>query len=216
MPEPASPIRIALADDQPLVLRGLGLLLREFSDLELMLTAADGRSLLALLAQHAVDIIISDIRMPGGSGIELVRTLRARGDATPVILLTTFADPEGFQAAVDAGAQGFLLKDAAPDDLHAAIMRVASGHTLLEPISLEPLRRIHASTDALPDDASRITPREADILRLVAAGQSNKEIARVLHLSEGTVKNHMTAILARLGCRDRTHAVLTAITLRLI
>lgn len=183
-----SRIRIALADDQPLVLRGLGLLLREFDDLELALTATDGRSLQALLARRAVDVIISDIRMPGGSGIELVRSLRARGDSTPVILLTTFADGDGFRAAVDAGAQGFLLKDAAPDDLHAAIVRVAGGGTLLEPISLEPLRRMQAAGAADPIEGLRITPREGDILRLVAAGQSNKEIARVLHLSEGTVK----------------------------
>lgn len=212
----ASRIRIALADDQPLVLRGLGLLLREFDDLELALTAADGRSLLALLSQRPVEVVISDIRMSGGSGIDLVRALRARGDATPVILLTTFDDPDSFRDAVEAGAQGYLLKDAAPDDLHAAIVRVAGGGTLLEPISLEPLRRTHATTNALPGNGVRITPREADILRLVAGGHSNKEIARVLHLSEGTVKNHMTDILARLDCRDRTHAVLTAITLRLI
>lgn len=216
MPDAQRSIRIALADDQPLVLRGLGLLLREFADLELAVAAASGNELLSLLAQRPVDVVISDIRMADGSGIDVVRGLRARGDATPVILLTTFADDVWFRAAVDAGAQGFLLKDAAPDDLHAAIVRVARGGTLLEPVSLQPLRRSDDPDATAAREGDRITPREADILRLVAGGYSNKEIARTLHLSEGTVKNHMTDILARLDCRDRTHAVLTAISRRLI
>lgn len=215
MNEAAAPIRIALADDQPLVLRGLSLLLREFADIELVLTAADGMSLLDALQRHPVDVVVSDIRMAAGSGIELVRALRQRGDATPVILLTTFAEDALFEAAVAAGAQGFLLKDAAPQDLHDAIVRVAAGGTLLEPVSMAPLRTL---AQDLPATGTResLSRREADILRLIAGGYSNKEIGRTLHLAEGTVKNYVSDILLKLDCRDRTHAVLTAISRRLI
>ena len=117
--------------------------------------------------------------------------------------------------AVEAGAQGFLLKDASPEDLKSAILRVAAGETLLQPVSLGPVRA--AWIDNQPAEAGvRLTERERSILRLVAGGYSNKEIARSLHLSEGTVKNYMSEVLLKLDCRDRTHAVLKAITQRLL
>src|SRR5690606_6893190 len=135
------------------------------------------------------------------------------GDATPVILLTTFDDDALMLQAVEAGAQGFLLKDASPEDLRDAIARVAAGETLLQPVSLGPVR---AGWDAAPSDGVRLTERERSILRLVAGGYSNKEIGRSLHLSEGTVKNYVSELLGKLGARDRTHAVMTAITQRLL
>lgn len=205
--------RIALCDDQALVLRGLSALLSDLG-IEIALEAPDAESLLAALPQRPVEVIVSDIRMPGMGGIGLIGALRERGDATPVILLTTFDDSELLLRAVEAGAQGFLLKDASPEDLRAAILRVAAGETLLQPVSLGPVRAGWSAPEATP--GQRLTEREQSILRLVAGGYSNKEIARALHLSEGTVKNYMSEILVKLDCRDRTHAVLKAITQKLL
>lgn len=208
-------VRIALVDDQALVLRGLSALLAEFADLEIALESLDAQLLADALRRRPVDVIVSDIRMPGLDGIGLIRLLRERGDATPVILLTTFDDNELLLRAVEAGAQGFLLKDASPEDLHAAIRRVAEGETLLQPVSLGAVRA-RWQDDSDGAGLRRLTAREADILRLVAGGYSNKEIGRSLHLSEGTVKNYISALLVKLDCRDRTHAVLKAITRRLL
>lgn len=207
-------VRIALCDDQALVLRGLSSLLSDLG-VDIALEAPDAERLLAALPQRPVDLIVSDIRMPGLGGLGLLRELRARGDATPVILLTTFDDPNLMMQAVEAGAQGFLLKDASPEDLKTAILRVAAGETLLQPVSLGPVRAAWTDT-ATGDSKLRLTERERSILRLVAGGYSNKEIARSLHLSEGTVKNYMSELLVKLDCRDRTHAVLKAITQRLL
>ncbi|TXI47780.1 MAG: response regulator transcription factor [Lysobacter sp.] len=215
-------LRLALCDDQALVLRGLSSLLADLG-FEIAVESPDAERLLAALPQRPVDLIVSDIRMPGLGGIGLLRTLRERGDATPVILLTTFDDPDLMIRAVEAGAQGFLLKDASPEDLKAAILRVAAGETLLQPVSLGPVRAGWSAGLSAPlsaadaaADGPRLTERERSILRLVAGGYSNKEIARSLHLSEGTVKNYVSELLVKLDCRDRTHAVLKAITLRLL
>ncbi|MBB6247706.1 response regulator transcription factor [Rhodanobacter sp. A1T4] len=207
-------IRIALVDDQALVLKGLSALLAD-QGLQIALEASDGEALLSGLAQRPVDVVLSDIRMPGMDGFALVQALRERGDATPVILLTTFDDSELMLRAVDAGAQGFLLKDASPEELCLAIRRVAAGEILLQPVSLGAIRARWSSSDS-NNERLRLTEREASILRLVAGGYSNKEIGRSLHLSEGTVKNYMSDLLVKLDCRDRTHAVLKAITQRLL
>ena len=208
-------IRIALVDDQALVLKGLSALLQGLDGIEIALEASDGAQLLAALPQRPVDVIVSDIRMPGIGGIELIGQLRESGNATPVILLTTFDDSELMLAAVQAGAQGFLLKDASPEDLAEAIHRVAAGNTLLQPVSLGPVRALRRPEPHLGPKL-HLTDREISILRLVAGGYSNKEIGRSLHLSEGTVKNYISDILVKLDCRDRTHAVLKAITQRLL
>jgi DNA-binding NarL/FixJ family response regulator len=146
--------------------------------------------------------------MPGTDGIQLTRRLRSLGIDTPVILLTTFHD-EMLPAAVDAGAQGFLLKDASPAELLSAIQRVAAGETLMQPVSPGPVR---ARVGAAPRSAPALSEKEKGILRLVAGGYSNKEIARLVHLSEGTVKNYVSELLIKLDSRDRTHAVLRAIS----
>lgn len=210
-----APLRIALADDQALVLSGLRALLRDLG-VEIAVEASDGGALLAQLEATRVDVVVSDIRMPVATGIDVVKGLRARGDRTPVLLLTTFDDSALLLAAVRAGAQGFLLKDASPDDLENALRALARGETLLQPVALDPVR------DALPDETesraplAKLTDREVSVLRLVAGGYSNKEIGRTLFLSEGTVKNYVSEILLKLDCRDRTHAVMKAITQRLI
>ncbi|MCC8538390.1 response regulator [Xanthomonas axonopodis pv. poinsettiicola] len=209
-----SPLRIALADDQVLVRAGLRALLQQ-QGVEVVCEADDGQGLLDALATTTVDVVLSDIRMPGIDGIQALEQLRARGDRTPVLLLTTFDDSDLLLRASEAGAQGFLLKDAAPEDLRDAIARVAAGDTLLQPVSTDPVRARYRFRD---QQAPRETfnEREVAILRLLAGGYSNKEIARTLFLAEGTVKNYVSTILEKLGTRDRTRAVLKAITLRVI
>ena len=209
-----TPLTVALADDQALVRAGLRALL-EGQGIRIAFEADGGDALLAQLATQPVDVVLSDIRMPGTDGIAALEALRARGDATPVLLLTTFDDSDLLLRATEAGAQGFLLKDAAPEDLRDAIDRVARGETLLQPVSTEAVRaryRFHAQ-DAPKE---RFSEREVAILRLLAGGYSNKEIARTLFLAEGTVKNYVSVILEKLDTRDRTRAVLKAITLRVI
>lgn len=210
----AKTIRVALADDQALVRAGLRALLLQ-QDIEVALEAEDGEELLRKLEQQSVDVVLSDIRMPGIDGIQALLRLRESGDATPMLLLTTFDDSDLLLRATDAGAQGFLLKDAAPEDLRDAIVRVAAGETLLQPVSTDPVRaRFRFRDEAAPTE--NFSTREVAILRLLAGGYSNKEIARSLFLAEGTVKNYVSTILDKLGTRDRTRAVLKAITLRII
>ena len=207
-------LRVALADDQALVRAGLRALLQQ-QGIEVVLEAEDGADLLSGLLEHPVDVVLSDIRMPGTDGIEALLQLRERGDTTPVLLLTTFDDSDLLLRATDAGAQGFLLKDAAPEDLREAIMRVAAGETLLQPVSTDPVRaRFRFRDENAPTET--FGTREVAILRLLAGGYSNKEIARSLFLAEGTVKNYVSTLLDKLGTRDRTRAVLKAITLRII
>ena len=209
------PIRLALADDQALVRSGLRALLDGFAQLQVVVEASDGEALLAALAAQPVDLVLSDIRMPGLDGFGLLEALRARADAPPVILLTTFDEPELALRAAAAGARGFLLKDASPEDLLEAITRVAAGETLLVPVSTDPVRARYAFRDQ-SEPSDTFSEREVAILRLLAGGYSNKEVARAVFLSEGTVKNYVSDILDKLGTRDRTRAVLKAITLRII
>jgi DNA-binding NarL/FixJ family response regulator len=207
-------LRVALADDQALVRAGLRALLERLG-IEVTFEAEDGQGLLDALQLQPVDVVLSDIRMPGMDGVAALRELRAEGDRTPVLLLTTFDEGDLLLHARDAGAQGFMLKDAAPEDLYDAIARVAAGETLLAPVSTDPVRaRFRFHDEAPAHDA--FSAREVAILRLLAGGYSNKEIARSLFLAEGTVKNYVSTILDKLGTRDRTRAVLKAITLRVI
>ncbi|KAB7762477.1 response regulator transcription factor [Xanthomonas maliensis] len=205
---------VALADDQALVRAGLRALLQQ-QGITVAFEVSDGAELIARLAAQPVDVVLSDIRMPGMDGIQALEQLRTQGDGTPVLLLTTFDESDLLLRATAAGAQGFLLKDAAPEDLREAIARVAAGETLLQPVSTDPVRARYRYRD---EDAPRDTfnEREVAILRLLAGGYSNKEIARSLFLAEGTVKNYVSNILDKLGTRDRTRAVLKAITLRVI
>jgi len=207
-------VRVALADDQALVRAGLRALLQGLG-VQVVLEADDGQALLDGLLLHPVDVVLSDIRMPGVDGIQALRQLRDRGDRTPLLLLTTFDDSDLLLRASEAGAQGFMLKDAAPEDLYEAICRVAAGDTLLLPVSTDPVRaRYRFHDEAPPRDT--FGEKEVAILRLLAGGYSNREIARSLFLAEGTVKNYVSTILDKLGTRDRTRAVLKAITLRVI
>jgi len=206
--------RIALVDDQALIRAGLRALLQQLG-ITIVFEADSGDALLEQIAQQPVQLILSDIRMPGMDGIQALKTLRERGDQTPCVFLTTFDESDLLLRATEAGAQGFLLKDAAPEDLHDAITRAIAGQTLLQPVSTDAVRqryRYHA------DDAPKelFSQKEVAVLRLMAGGYSNREIAGSLFLAEGTVKNYVSAILDKLDTRDRTRAVLKAITLRVI
>ena len=211
----ATPLRLALADDQALVRSGLSALLGGFAQLQVVVEAGDGAALLAAIEQQPVDVILSDIRMPGMDGFALLERLRATSNPTPVILLTTFDEPDLALRAAAAGARGFLLKDASPEDLFDAITRVARGETLLAPVPTDPVRARYAYRDQ-SEPTDTFSEREVAILRLLAGGYSNREIAKAVFLSEGTVKNYVSEILDKLGTRDRTRAVLKAITLKII
>ena len=206
--------RIALVDDQALIRAGLRALLQQLG-ITIVFEADSGDALLEQIAQQPVQLILSDIRMPGLDGIQALKALRERGDQTPCVFLTTFDESDLLLRATEAGAQGFLLKDAAPEDLHDAIGRAIAGQTLLQPVSTDAVRqryRDHA------DDAPKelFSQKEVAVLRLMAGGYSNREIAGSLFLAEGTVKNYVSTILDKLDTRDRTRAVLKAITLRVI
>lgn len=208
-------IRVALADDQALIREGLKSVINELPGLEVVAEAASGEPLLDLLENVAVDVIVSDIRMPSVDGIELCRRLKDRDEAPPVLLLTTFDDSELMLAAVDAGAQGFALKDISPEDLGELIAAIVRGEGRLQPVNTAGVAERYPYHDESPP-VGAFSEREVEILRLIAGGYSNREIARSVHLAEGTVKNYVSDILDKLNTRDRTRAVLKAITLQII
>lgn len=203
-------IRIALVDDQELLRNGIAELLGLDHGLDIAIMASTGSEALAALAETPVDVIVMDVRMPGDSGIETLQKLRNSDDSTPVLILTTFDEPELLLQSAAAGAQGFMLKDASPEDLIGAIRTLSEGGQVLEPFPLDKVRARHnySSTPQIED----LTVREIEVLRLMAGGYSNREIAAALHLAEGTIKNYVSEILIKLDARDRTKAVLKAIT----
>mgnify|MGYP003137825945 FL=1 len=171
--------------------------------------------MLRALEEQRVDLVVSDIRMPGIDGIELCRRLKGQDNAPPVLLLTTFDDSQLMLTAVEAGAQGFALKDISPEDLAGLIAAIVRGEGWLQPVSTEGVAERYPYRDDSPR-VENFNEREVEILRLIAGGYSNREIARTIHLAEGTVKNYVSTILDKLNTRDRTRAVLKAITLRII
>ena len=206
-------IRVLVVDDQTLLRRGLRGLLEMIPDLEVVGEAADGNEALERIATLRPDVILLDVRMPGLGGVEVLE--RLGGDRPAAILLTTFDDDAALLAGIRAGARGFLLKDVALEDLTTAIRAVAAGATLLRPAITARVERflergVSFERHERPDP---LTPRELEVLRLIAAGMANREIAAAFGTSEGTVKNHASAILSKLGVRDRTRAVLRAIDL---
>lgn len=210
-----SRIRIVLLDDQALVRAGLAALLRSLPGIELIADYPEAAPALANINTDRPDLILSDIRMPAISGIALTQTLRQQRIQTPVLLLTTFEDPMLFLQARKAGAQGFLLKDTSPETLLEAILTLHQGGTLFEPKATNAMQ---TPAPAAPKSASELglSPREVEILRLMAGGYANKEIAAALHLAEGTVKNYVSELMAKLDCNDRTRAVLKAIAQKVI
>ena len=213
-------IRVVVVDDQTLVRHGIRSLLALAHGIEVVGEAADGVEAIEAIARLRPDVALLDVRMPRMDGLAVLQTLRERGDDTAALMLTTFDDDESLLRALRLGASGHLLKDTSLERLADAIRTVADGRTMVRPALTE--RIVHSLASA-PDEAhgdaaaqppmpvERPTERELEILRLMVAGWTNKRIAQGLDLAEGTVKNHVSAILAKLGVRDRTRAVLRAI-----
>jgi DNA-binding NarL/FixJ family response regulator len=195
-----------------LVREGLAALLALLPDLAVVGTAADGRTALALTAEQLPDVVLMDVRMPGMNGVAATREIRARHPATRVIVLTTFDHDEYVFEALRAGAAGYLLKNADPDHLAAAIRAVHAGEAVLDPaVTQKVIRRATGPEAVEPVLIERLTSREREVLRRMAQGATNTEIARSLCLAEGTVKNHVSHILSKLGARDRADAVRLAV-----
>ncbi len=209
-------MKILLVEDQQLVREGLKGLLALHEEIEIIGEASDGVEAMALIPDLMPDLILSDMRMPRLDGLGLIRALAARALAIPVVLLTTFDDAAVFDEAVRAGARGFLLKAISPDTLVQALRDVAGGGTALRPTLTTRVeqrgRQTERSFEAI-EQPDPLSPKELQVLRLVASGRSNTEIAALLGNSEGVIKNHCSAIFSKMGVRDRTQAVLRAIDL---
>jgi len=207
-------INVALVDDQHLVRQGIAGLLSISEDINIVWQAENGEQAQQMLAEQKAqpDVMLLDIRMPKLNGIELVKILREQGTKLPILMLTTFDDSELFMQSLQAGANGFLLKDVSLEKLVSAVKTLASGGFVAEPVVMKQLNKGLSDMPVLED----LTEKEQQILKLVAGGFSNKEIASSVFLAEGTVKNHVSNILAKLNTRDRTRAVLIALNQGLV
>jgi DNA-binding NarL/FixJ family response regulator len=218
-------IRLLLVDDQELIRRGLKALLRPDAELQVVGEAADGTAAVAQTEALQPDVVLMDIRMPVMDGVAATQIIAQRFPATKVLVLTTFGDEEYVARALRAGASGYLLKDTPFEELTQAIRFVDKGYTQIGPglgkAAIAPTRSPAIAAPAVPSVTTAgggtvgvpevwnaLTPREQDILRLIANGASNREIAQTLFIAEKTVKNHVTNILGRLGVRDRTQAAI--------
>jgi two-component system, NarL family, response regulator DesR len=189
-------IRVLVAEDQAMVLGALSTLIGIESDLEVVATARNGREALELALAHRPDVVVTDIEMPGLSGLELAAELKRRGSAARVVILTTFARPGYLRRALEAGASGYLLKDSPSHQLAEAIRRVHGGTRAVDP---------ELASEAWSED-DPLTDRERQVLRLAADGRSGAEIAGELHLSEGTVRNYLSEAVGKLGGRNKVDA----------
>jgi DNA-binding NarL/FixJ family response regulator len=207
-------IPVLIADDQALVRGGFRLILEAQEDIEVVGEAEDGRQALALARELSPDVVLMDIRMPELDGLEATRRLVADGDAPRVLMLTTFGEDEYVYDAMKSGASGFLLKDIRPEQLAEAVRVAAAGDALLAPAItrrlIEEFVRRPPPGSGLPTELSQLTERELEVLKLIARGLSNAEIAAELYLSEATVKTHITHVLTKLNLRDRVQAVVLA------
>lgn len=208
-------IRVVIVDDQALIRTGMRMVVDSQDDLRVVGEAGDGIEALDLLRRTTADIVLMDVRMPRLDGVEATRQLLGRPNPPRVIVLTTFDLDEHAFGALQAGASGFLLKDAPAEDLIAAIRTVAAGDAVIAPSATRRLldrvaSRLPAGGTTQPDRFARLTEREREVLLEVASGASNAEIAGRLFLSEATVKTHVGRILAKLGLRDRVQAVVLA------
>lgn len=204
-------IRVVLADDQPLVRTGLRMILAAEPDIEVVAEAINGREAVAAAAQHHPDVVLMDVRMPELDGIGATRAVTAVDDPPRVLVLTTFDLDEVVYDALRAGASGFLLKDAPEERLTTAIRVVADGGSLFAPsVTRRLIEEFAKRPDKPATDTSGLTERETEVLRLVARGLSNAEIAQTLFVTENTVKTHVARVLMKLGARDRVQAVVAA------
>ena len=213
----AGPIRVVLVDDQALVRGGFSLLIMASDDMEVVGEAGNGEEALRLLSRVEADVVLMDIRMPIMDGVETTRRLVASNNPVRVLVLTTFDLDEYVFAALKAGAAGFLLKDARPEDLLSAIRNIAAGDSVVAPSATR--RLLEHVVPNLPTGATTsgpdkrlevLTDRELEVLKEVAAGATNAEICSTLYMAEGTVKTHIGRLLSKLECRDRVGLVLLA------
>ena len=208
-----------LAEDQNLVREGLRNLLQLSETIEVVGEVTDGSEVLEGLQKYQPDVLLTDIRMPKMSGIDALQAMQEQGITTPAIILTTFDDHQLVLEGMQAGAKGYLLKDVSLESLVNAIEKVHAGETLVQPAITERILKglsTMAREEAEPELQEELSPKELEVLRLMAGGYSNREISTAIHKSEGTVKNQVSSILEKLGVRDRTQAVLRAINLGLL
>ena len=212
-------IRVVLVDDQTLIRQGVRSLLALSDDIEVVGEASDGQEALEIVPKLKPDVLLLDLRMPNINGLEVLEALAEQDEQPPTLILTTFDDDELVLGGIRAGAKGYLLKDVALDDLLDAVRTLAAGNTLVNPAITDRLikgLKAHSTEFSALEQPEAMTGRETEILRLMAGGYSNKEIARALDVAEGTIKNHVSNILSKMGVRDRTRAVLKAIEAGLI
>lgn len=203
-------IRVLLVDDQSIIRQGLRVLLELELDLQIVGEADNGQTAIELVDTLQPDVVLMDIRMPIMDGVAATQAITERFTRTKVLVLTTFNDDEYVAAALKYGAMGYLLKDTPSDELAAAIRAIYKGYTQLGPGLVNKILSSANPIPAPPPLWDELTPREQEVLRLIAKGDSNREIAQTLYISEGTVKNHVTNILQRLNLRDRTQAAILA------
>lgn len=206
-------IRVLLVDDQPMIRAGLAFVLRSQPDIQVVGERDDGGDIVRAVAECTPDVVCMDVRMPGTDGVEATRRLRA-ADGPPVCILTTFDDEDVLWSAVEAGAAGFELKSATAENLIEAVRTVAGGGAWIDgrllPSILTTYRRLARPVPRSPALPGTVTERECDVLRLMARGLSNREIAEHLSLAETTVKTHVGSLFAKLGARDRAAAIVFA------
>ncbi len=206
-------MKVVICDDQAIIRDGLAMLLMLEKDIEIAGQASDGAEAVELVARHLPDMVLMDLKMPGMNGIEATRQIRTRYPAVKVLVLTTYDDDEWVFDAIRAGAAGYLLKDTPRADLVKAVRGTVEGKTFVDPAVAGKMLGQLASQQTQPQSVitKDLSEREVDVLRLIARGYTNAEIAADLHLSEGTVRNHVSAVLAKLGVADRTQAAVIAI-----
>ncbi|HXO23856.1 MAG TPA: response regulator transcription factor [Streptosporangiaceae bacterium] len=216
MTDNPQPVTVVVADDQAAVREGLVLLLGTLAGITVVGQAEDGAAAVQTVAATDPQVVLMDLNMPRLDGVAATRRIRTDHPQTQVVVLTTYADDESIIGALQAGALGYLTKDATRAEIGRAVLAAAAGQAVLDPAVQQRLLLAAARAPApQPDqdhDPDELTPREADVLRLIAAGKSNREIARALYVSEATVKTHVNRIFAKTGSRDRTQAVRYAYT----
>ncbi len=206
-------MNVIICDDQAIIRDGLEMLLKLERDIEVVGLARDGAEAVEQVAQHQPDLVLMDLKMPGMNGIEATRRIRARYPAVRVLVLTTYDDDEWVFDAIRAGASGYLLKDTPREEVIKAVRGTVEGRSFVDPEVAGKLLSHVASQQTEPRSliTDKLTDREVDVLRVLARGFTNADIAAELHLSEGTVRNHVSAILAKLDVSDRTQAAVIAI-----
>jgi DNA-binding NarL/FixJ family response regulator len=212
-----SATRVLIADDQTMVRRGFRMILESEPGIEVVAEASDGEQAVAAWRRFGPDVVLMDVRMPGIDGLQATRTILGEDTSTRVLILTTFDLDEYVFEALRAGASGFLLKNASPERLIEAVTVVARGEALLDPaVTRGVIERFAHRAGPPPADLGQLTARELDVLKLIARGLTNAEIGDALVVARGTVKTHVANVLSKLGCRDRTQAVVLAYELGIV